>query len=153
MTITMCGVVNEVTEDYCNLKVSELLKQAGFKEKCGARYVKKDDGEWVFEETRFALDWNVSNDYITCPTQQRAKKWVREKYKLHVDVSWDLDLDWFFQVISLTETVQFDYLEPKIYHSKNETGFGSESFASDVALEFVLKKWAVTDSEKRDEYE
>ena len=35
MAITMCGVVNEVTEDYCNLKVSELLKQAGFKEKCG----------------------------------------------------------------------------------------------------------------------
>ena len=48
----------------------------------------------------------------------------------------------------MTETVQFDYLEPKIYHSKNETGFGSESFAADVALEFVLKKWAVTDSEK-----
>ena len=44
----MCGLVNEVTEDYCNLKVSELLKQAGFKEKCGARYVKNADDEWVF---------------------------------------------------------------------------------------------------------
>lgn len=148
MAITMSGLVNEVTEDYCNLKVSELLKQAGFKEKCGARYVKNADDEWVLEETRFALDWNVSDDYITCPTQQRAKKWVREKYKLHVDVSWDLDLDWFFQVISLTETVQFDYLEAKIYHSENETGFGSESLAADVALEFVLKKWGVPDIHK-----
>lgn len=146
--------MKEITEDYCNLEVSRLLKLAGFRERCGALYITRGltsedyNGEWKLEETKYNLDWNACDNYISCPTIQRAKKWVREKYKLHVDVNWDIDLDWYFQVKSMTETVQFDFLESRVYHAQNETGFDDEDVAANEALLFVLKKWAVPDSDK-----
>ncbi len=74
-----------ITEDYCSNEIFKLLRKKGF-------------------EGEFHTIYN--NEGYTQPsaTIQMAMKWLREVHKLHCDIGYD-DLDWFWNVISVSEDV------------------------------------------------
>lgn len=123
-----------ITEDYCSYEVAKLLKDKGFNE----------DIHTVYEPTfnnffNYPLKPNSYSNVIAAPTHQMAMKWLREIHNKHCDIGYDIDLDWFFQVIDLKETVENDYLETKHYHTEDETGFNTYEEAVEAALKYVLE--------------
>lgn len=120
----------DLQEDYCSIEIVKLLKEKGFK--CGATYSKgfvKDGDGFVGGLVRH-------EDKIT---HQMAMKWLREVHNKHCDIGYDIDLGWFFQIIDLKETVEYDYLETKCYHTENEIGFNSYEEAVEAAIKYSLE--------------
>lgn len=65
-----------ITEDYVSYEVAKLLKEKGFDESCKAYY---EDGKfcWVWND---GCSRNTDNPkYVSCPTQQMARKWFRRE--------------------------------------------------------------------------
>ena len=121
-------------ETYVTYETSKLLKEKGFDWAVMACY---QNSEFRYVNL---WNWNKFNASTLCsaPTQQMALRWLREEKNLNIDVSWDNVLNWFFQVVSLTETVQLDYEEPRVFHSSNETGFKTYEDGVEAALQYVL---------------
>ena len=68
-----------------------------------------------------------------------AMKWLREKHNKHCDIGYDIDLEWYFQIVDLKETVDYGCPEAKYYHSENETNFKTHEGAVEAALKYVLE--------------
>ena len=111
-----------ITEDYVSYEVAKLLKEKRFDYK-GFDYI-DFEGEVITQDR---------------PTHQMAMKWLREVHKKHCDIGYDIDLEWYFQIIDLKETVEYDYPETKYYHAENETNFKTYEEAVEVALKYVLE--------------
>ena len=124
-----------IKEDYCSYEVAKILKEKGFNESCYTCYVEKEISHYDYSSTNYELIDGV----ISCPTIQMAIKWLREIHNKHCDIGYDIDLHWFFQIIDLKETVEYDYPETKYYHTENETGFNSYEEAVEAALKYVLE--------------
>lgn len=121
-----------ITEDYVSYEVAKLLKEKGFEGICDYAYSNKGN---YFEVDRS----NFDEVYCLRPTHQMAMKWLREVHNKHCDIGYDIDLKWFFQIIDLKETVEYDYLETKHYHAENETRFNSYEQAAEAALKYSLE--------------
>ena len=63
-----------IEEAYCNSEIVELLKEKGMDKECFTHYIQKNNSD------------GTSEAVITC-TQQMAMRWLREEYKIYVDVS------------------------------------------------------------------
>lgn len=124
-----------IKEDYCSYEVAKILKEKGFNESCYTCYVEKEISHYDYSSTNYELIDGV----ISCPTIQMTMKWLREIHNKHCDIGYDIDLHWFFQIIDLKETVEYDYPETKYYHTENETGFNSYEEAVEAALKYVLE--------------
>ena len=124
-----------IKEDYCSYEVAKILKEKGCNESCYTRYVEKEISHYDYSSTNYELIDGV----ISCPTIQMTMKWLREIHNKHCDIGYDIDLHWFFQIIDLKETVEYDYPETKYYHTENETGFNSYEEAVEAALKYVLE--------------
>ena len=124
-----------IKEDYCSYEVAKILKDKGFNESCYTCYVEKEISHYDYSSTNYELIDGV----ISCPTIQMTMKWLREIHNKHCDIGYDIDLHWFFQIIDLKETVEYDYPETKYYHTENETGFNSYEEAVEAALKYVLE--------------
>lgn len=144
-----------ITEDYCSFEISKLLKEKGFDEACYSYYMTTKTLHTTFhnrvhveEEPHFNsgdlngmydVDESSIEDICSAPTHQKAMKWLREVHNKHCDIGYDLDLGWFFQIIDLKETVEYDYPEIKYYHAENETNFETYEEAVEAALKYCLK--------------
>lgn len=131
-----------ITEDYCSYEVAKLLKEKGFDWMCNSYYTNLGRVFDHFCCHYFADDEHDRVDILTQtlrPTHQMAMKWLREVHNKHCDIGYDIDLGWFFQIIDLKETVEYDYLETKCYHTENEIGFNSYEEAVEAALKYVLE--------------
>ena len=124
-----------IKEDYCSYEVAKILKEKGFNESCYTCYVEKEISHYDYSSTNYELIDGV----ISCPTIQRTMKWLREIHNKHCDIGYDIDLHWFFQIIDLKETIEYDYPGTKYYHTENETGFNSYEEAVEAALKYVLE--------------
>ena len=62
-----------------------------------------------------------------------------EVHNKHCDIGYDVDLDWFFQIIDLKETVEYDYTKTKYYHAEHACGFKSYEEAVEAAIKYVLE--------------
>lgn len=128
-----------ITEDYCSFEVAKLLKDKGFDEKCEYCYAYFDDNDIrVFELRPNKNVQNLAENRYPYVTHQIAMKWLREMYKKHCDIGYDIDLEWYFQIIDL-EKVEYDYPEIGYYHSENETNFKTYEEAVEEALKYLLK--------------
>ena len=116
----------KITEDYVSLEVAKLLEEKGFDKSCCTGYTIKSNSDGTCE-------------LISVCTLQRACKWLREVYNKHCDIGYDIDLEWYFQIIGLKEIVEYDYPEPKYYHAKNEVGFKTYEEAVEAALKYTLE--------------
>ena len=144
-----------IKEAYCSFEVAKLLKEKGFPQDYDIYhsmiYNEKDykdeyEVQRMVTETRFIKAGTLSSYPVSvpepkcyAPTHQIAMKWLREVHNKHCDIGYDIDLNWFFQIIDLKETVEYDYLETKYYHTENETGFNSYEDAVEAALIYCLK--------------
>ena len=131
-----------ITEDYVSYEVAKLLKEKGFDEQCRDFY-RQENGNWLhrttYEYNYFNLQMPRWEDCYSCPTHQTAMKWLREVHNKHCDIGYDIDLEWFFQIIDLKETVEYDYPETKYYHTENESGFNSYEDAVEAAIKYCLE--------------
>jgi hypothetical protein len=64
---------------------------------------------------------------------------VREVHNKYCDIGYDIDLEWYFQIIDLKEVVEYDYPETKKYHAENETGFKTYEEAVEAAIKYCLE--------------
>lgn len=130
-----------IQEAFCSFEIAKLLKEKGFDELCIFKYnsegIKVKAGKAIDEWSNTELEENE----CSAPTHQRAMRWLREVHNKHCDVGYDIDLRWFFQIIDLKETVEYDYPETKYYHyhTANESGFNSYEEAVEAALKYVLE--------------
>lgn len=118
-------------EAYCSFEVAKLLEEKGFEQhKCQHSY-----------DSKGRFKWSDDLDPYECsaPTHQMAMAWLREIHNKYCDIGYDIDLDWFFQVIDLKETVENDYPETKRYHTENDTGFNTYEKAVEAALKYTLE--------------
>jgi hypothetical protein len=131
-----------IKEAYVSFEVAKLLKEKGFNEYCLKNYWSSDkelhDWKWELSYNRNS-DGNSNTKDCSAPTHQMAMAWLREIHNKYCDIGYDIDLDWFFQVIDLKETVENDYLETKRYHTEDETGFNTYEEALEAALKYVLE--------------
>lgn len=123
-----------ITEDYVSFEVAKLLKEKGFDEKTFT-YYENDllcNGGW--------FEWNRSPlGQISAPTHQMAMKWLREVHNKYCDIGYDIDLEWYFQIVDLKETVDYGRPETKYYHSENGTNFKTHEGAVETALKYLLE--------------
>lgn len=125
-----------IQEDYVSFELAKLLKEKGFNAMCEHYFSEKLDGS-ISCHTAVG-HWNAIMNFIARPSLSLAMKWLREVHNKHCDIGYDIDLGWFFQIIDLKETVEYDYLETKCYHTENEIGFNSYEEAVEAALKYCL---------------
>ena len=130
-----------ITEDYVSFEIAKLLKEKGFDENTPVNYFVGDDkprgcmvGEMIYHK-RLEEDTHL----IACPTLQMAMKWLRREHNLHCNSNYDIVLGWYCEITSLTETVEYDYLEMKHYHPDKDNCFSSQEEACEEAIKYCLE--------------
>ena len=84
-------------EDYVSFEIAKLLKEKGFDEPCDFIY-DGDKLEWIFYKFIFMNGILTNSKFdddkiVSAPTLQMAMKWLREKYKIFIEVSVSVDTD------------------------------------------------------------
>lgn len=74
---------NNIQEPICSFEVSELLKEKGFDVPCFNVYEK--DGTPLFDSFREVIkNSEISNTFITAPTQSIALEWIRVNFGIDI---------------------------------------------------------------------
>ena len=77
-----------IEESYVSFDTARMLKEAGFEANLKTRYVEEEKDEWAFWASGTKRsDYNYFDDTIACPTQALAARWLREKHRIVVDVT------------------------------------------------------------------
>ena len=76
-----------IEESYVSFNTAKLLKEAGFDVPCKS-YYELEDGEVVRKDGVSKHDYNGMEDAVCSrPTQALAARWLREKHRIVVDVT------------------------------------------------------------------
>ena len=76
-----------IEEQYVSFDTAKLLKEAGFDVPCRS-YYELEDGEVVRKDCIRPYDHNCFEDTVCSrPTQALAARWLREKHRIVVDVT------------------------------------------------------------------
>lgn len=138
-----------ITEDYVSFETAELLKEKGFDEVCISVYhdgelrlvsslgifCGEGYGEQILTYTNSECEW--SPIIISAPTLQMAMKWLREVHKKHIQVGYDIQLFWYYDIIDLKETVSYDYEEMKCWY--NEHNLNNYEEAVEASIKYCLE--------------
>ena len=76
-----------ITEDYVSFEVAKLLKEKGFDEGCS--FVVNAISKGVMPVSWPTTNSDIEDEkasLIALPTLQMARKWLREKYNIHIEV-------------------------------------------------------------------
>lgn len=77
-----------IEEDYVSVETAKLLKKKGFDEEVKSYY--SYDSEFKIYDFQEDDRWDTPNDwgeyYLSAPTLQMVRKWLREKHHLHIEV-------------------------------------------------------------------
>ena len=77
-----------IEESYVSFNTAKMLKEAGFEANLKTMYVEEEKDEWTFWDSGAKRsDYNYFDDTIACPTQALAARWLREKHRIVVDVT------------------------------------------------------------------
>lgn len=77
-----------IEESYVSRDTARMLKEAGFEANLKTTYVEEEKDEWAFWDSGTKRsDYNYFDDTIACPTQALAARWLREKHRIVVDVT------------------------------------------------------------------
>ena len=145
-----------IKEAYCSFEVAKLLKEKGFPQEYDIYHsmvYNEEDYEDEYEVQRMVLETRlikagtassypigVPEPKCYCPTHQMAMAWLREEHNKYCDIGYDIDLNWFFQIIELKELKEhFDYSELKYYYAENSINFNTYEEAVEAALKYVLE--------------
>ena len=70
-------------EQLVSFEVAILLKQIGFSYECERYY--NETGHWL-SLNKCKINHNIYDDMCSAPSQEMAKKFIREEYNIHVEV-------------------------------------------------------------------
>lgn len=77
-----------IEESYVSFDTAKLLKKAGFEANLRTKYAEEEDNKWaLWDFGPKRNDYNYFDDTIACPTQALAARWLREKHRIVVDVT------------------------------------------------------------------
>lgn len=77
-----------IEEQFVSFDTARMLKEAGFEANLKTMYVEEEKDEWAFWDSGSKRsDYNYFDDTISCPTQALAARWLREKHRIVVDVT------------------------------------------------------------------
>lgn len=142
-----------IEEDYVSFETAKLLKEKGFDEPCSHIY--RNDGMHLYcgdaklttltnTEIDEPQDWVSETFTCTCPTLQMARKWLREKHHLHIEVritnhsmSDMVNIIKYYWVMTNTETGRWCD-ESTVYDIKP---FDKSEEAEEDAIRIALKNW------------
>lgn len=128
-------------EQYVSFEVAQILKEKGFDWGCNGHWYIGEHKTFEISSSTDPINWNevkTDLDWLSCPTQQMTMDWLRHK-GFHVQVVYDVVLKWAVEIVSLTETIQYDYEEAKVYHPSKQAGFDKYEDAAEVGIKYVLE--------------
>ena len=70
-----------IEEQFVSFETAKLLKEAGFNEPCHDSYDNVGGFRW------FKIGESTPKGWVPCPTQALAARWLREKHRIVVDVT------------------------------------------------------------------
>ena len=119
-----------ITEDYVSFETALLLKKKGF------------------EQIGCQKQYNTQGDLCTgycygpvAPTLQMAMKWLREEYKIYIDINISIILEqWSGYNVSIYKTNTNDGLLDTIIYRKKLKDNTSFEEAAKVAIKYCLEK-------------
>ena len=115
-----------ITEDYVSIEIAKLLKEKGF-DKYTLGYYLDDKDKLYFD--RFSDDWNSKHvGYISAPTLQMARKWLREVHKIDISVTPDRKAG-YSVLIFKDKRLPFDTLD----------SYSTYEQAAEVAIKYCLE--------------
>lgn len=76
-----------IIEDYCSYEVANLLKEKGFNEPC-LSYFWSEGIDTSYTDIPFTQN-NMYEGQILRPTHQMAMKWLRETYKISIEIHYN----------------------------------------------------------------
>lgn len=121
-----------MTEDYCSFELSKLLKEKGFDGWC-EHYIFENYEGYRSEGIGNPTDWNKYGGHTSIPSLALAMKWLREKHKLFIDISFQKDEDdlvtWFYMTWALDDRKR----------DVEEVDFTSYEEAVEAALKYTLE--------------
>ena len=92
-----------IQEDYVSYEVAKLLKEKGFDAMC--EHYDFEDWQGLHSLHNAYGNWNAEKGCTSIPSSSLAMKWLREKHKLFIDVSFQKDEDgsvtWFYMIWAL----------------------------------------------------
>ena len=140
-----------ITEDHVSFEVAKLLKEKGFDEPCALSEFDCDAyKKWVETAPRpITLDAESEKPFrYPVPSIYVAKKWVKEKYKRHIEVritnhsiSDMVNVIKYYSIIFNSETPSCKYQIPtyKLGGLYNTDVFDTEEEAYESALRHLLE--------------
>ena len=84
-----------IEEDYTSFEIAKLLKEKGFDEPCYGSYSYRG-GNVVVRASKLSntdLCYHLDISGISAPTLQMTMKWLREVYKIFIEISVSIDLN------------------------------------------------------------
>lgn len=127
---------NNITEDYCSFEVSKLLKEKGFLNPC-SHYFDEDGSERRIEDqSDYSKMFHKLPDEgsgIYQPTHSLAIKWIRENFKISIEVDNDGYplFKWIWIIQRLQDEFKYNVIEGDFYINYEE--------ATEAALLYTLK--------------
>ena len=129
------------TEDYISFETAKLLKEKGFNWECECYYF--FNNEVQFEESLAHWDWNNGYTYrYSAPTIQMAMKWLREAYKIHInlDIHWlhfANTLGWMYIITKIVEN-GVEYVDAK-GDEDDKHFYSTYEEAAEAAIKYCLE--------------
>ena len=74
-------------EQYVSYEVAQLLKDKGFNWGCNAHWYIGEHKTFEISSSTDPINWNevkTDLDWLSCPTQQMAMRWLREEKGIHI---------------------------------------------------------------------
>lgn len=135
-----------ITEDYVSVETAKLLKEKGFDEEVKTFY--NYDSEFKIYDFEEDDRWDTPNDwgeyYLSAPTLQMTRKWLREKHHLHIEIritnhsmSDMVNVIKYYWVMTNTETGRWCD-ESTVYTVK---AFDKSEEAEEDAIRHALEKY------------
>jgi len=120
-------ITEDITEDYVNFETAKLLKEKGFDKYTLGYYLDDKKDKLYFD--RFSDDWNSKHvGYISAPTLQMARKWLREVHKIDISVTPDRKAG-YSVLIFKDKRLPFDTLD----------SYSTYEQAAEVAIKYCLE--------------
>lgn len=131
----------ELNDEFVSLETAKLLKLKGFDvpihTACHQVFKDKDEVSiWYGDRKENFNDLpeeENSQKFYSCPTQQMAMRWLREKHKIHINVRY-LDFLEHGEVWDATVVIMSNFNEQVIENTEN-----TYEQALEFALQYVLK--------------
>ena len=105
-----------ITENYVSFEIAKLLKEKGFDENTHSYYISDNEISYIGITKRF----NSESTFLSAPTHQMTLKWLREKYKIQVEITivgyepWENPTKWYYgwrcQNVDIIDRINADYI-------------------------------------------